>query len=142
MNDELCSLEEQLKRLKNAASVKTDTDLSRLLGITQGGFFNAKVRGKIPDKWFVTISTRYGVSLEWLVSGTGPRSVEPQTHTGNCPQCAELQKQLTVANERLYQASERERELLRENGELKTENIALKNKLAPNPEGGAMQNTA
>ena len=141
MADKLFTFDEQLKRLKEAADVKTDTALAHLLDITQGGFSGARRRGSIPHKWFVAISTRYGVNLEWLVSGTGPRSVE-LSHTGTCPQCAELQKQLTVANERLYQASERERELLKENGELKAENVALKNKLAPNPEGGAMQNTA
>lgn len=123
MSDKLYSLEEQLKRLKLASGAKTDTELSRLLGITQGGFFNAKVRGKIPDKWFVAISTKYGVNLEWLVSGAGQRDVSQPVQTGACQQCAELQRQLTIANERLYEA-------MRENGNLKEKIGTLQAELA------------
>lgn len=129
MNDELCSFAAQLERLKNAASSKTDTELSHLLGITQGGFSNAKVRGKIPHKWFVAISTKYGVNLEWLVSGTGPRDAGQPViqQAGACPQCAELQKLLNIANERLYEAMRENGDLKEVVGKLKAELATLKN---------------
>ena len=48
-----------------------------------------------------------------------------------CPQCMELYSKLERANERLYQAGERERAYLEELAELKTELATLKNKLLP-----------
>lgn len=93
MGKELCSFSEQLERLKKAADVKTDTALAHLLGITQGGFSNAKARGKIPHKWFVTIATQYGINLEWLLTGEGAENVDTALPTPD-GRVAELEKRV------------------------------------------------
>ena len=149
------TFDEQLDRLKEAAGVDTDLGLTSILGVRASGIYNArKERGKIPHKWLVTISTKYGVNLEWLVFGTGPRDMVKQSAApGVCPQCTELQRQLTIANERLIQAKEsviaaqeREINLLKENsglkekiGKLEAELAELKNKQSSSDSGhGAM----
>jgi len=132
MSKELFTFDEQLKRLKEVANVKTDTDLTSLLGVKSSGVYNARRRGNIPHKWFVTISTRYGVNLEWLVSGTGTRNVGQQSTPGTCLQCAELQRQLAVAHERTYKAGEETKALLKENSDMKVllkENAYLKEEI-------------
>ncbi len=64
------------------------------------------------------------MSLDWLVFGTeGEENSTPNKKTGACPQCAELQKLLNIANERLYEA-------MRENGDLKEVVGKLKAELA------------
>ena len=123
MADELCSFDEQLKRLKKISGAETDTALTTLLGVKASGVYNAKKRGRIPHKWFVMISTRYSASLEWLVSGAGKHDIAQPVNYGHCTQCAELQRQLIMANERLYEA-------MKENGELKAEIGKLREELA------------
>ena len=84
MEKDLCSLDEQLARLKQVANVDTDTALAHLLGITQGGFFNAKKRNRIPYRWFVAISTKYGVNLDWLISGKEEPGAKPPVEKDQC----------------------------------------------------------
>ena len=143
MLDEQFTFESQLRRLKEAAGVDTDSALTTILGVRASGIYNAKtVRGKIPNKWLVLISTKYGVNLEWLVSGTGPRDAAQSAQVGSCQQCLEFQRQLAVANERLYEAMRENGDLKESVGKLRAELAESKNKLASAPEGGSMQKTA
>lgn len=71
MSDELFSFDEQLKRLKIASGTDTDSALMNVLGVKSSGVYNARGRGNIPHKWFVAISTKYGVDLDWLLTGKG-----------------------------------------------------------------------
>lgn len=109
MKNKLCGFASQLNRLKDAASVKTDTALAHLLGITQGGFSNAKARNKIPHKWFVFVATNYGVNLEWLMSGTGERYAGQPANENNASlmsRIAELEREnetLKIENDQLRQ---------------------------------------
>jgi hypothetical protein len=89
--------------------------------------WQAKRKDQVPSQWFVKIAQKYGVSVDWLVSGVAPP--EPQK-TGPCSQCTELIRQLTVVNDRLYQASERERALLIENRELQAKISELQYRLS------------
>lgn len=72
-------LDDQIARLKEVTGLKTDTALGKMLGLCSGAVFSAKRRGRVPNRWFVIISRRYNVNLEWLISGVGPRAMAPKT---------------------------------------------------------------
>ena len=101
---------ETIDRIMTATKSKTETDLAKALGVKPQSVSQAKKKGGIPAQWFVCIALKYGVSLDWLVSGR--EAVHETTNTA-CPRCVELYEKLILVQER-------ENTLLKENGELKS----------------------
>ncbi len=59
------------KRISQVTEINSQKDLANLLGIEPPAITLAKTRG-VPKNWALTISNIFGVSLEWLKTGTGP----------------------------------------------------------------------
>lgn len=62
-----------IERLKEIHSAKTNKQLSILLGVSESGVKNWKDRNVIPYKEVCRTSLEYGVSIEWLLNGTGEK---------------------------------------------------------------------
>lgn len=63
-----------LSRIRQACGAKSDKKLSEILDITYSAITAARKRGAIPPAWYVLISEKYGVSMDWLRTGEeGPR---------------------------------------------------------------------
>ncbi|WP_291302816.1 S24 family peptidase [Desulfovibrio sp. MES5] len=67
--EERNDFEAQFRRVLEAAGVKTDADLARILDIQPPSIAGAKKRGSIPKAWLEKISAMFGVSIDWLVHG-------------------------------------------------------------------------
>jgi hypothetical protein len=67
---------EVLDRLKQFFNVKSDTALARALGLRQSSVSTAKSKKQIPPAWLLKVSLEYGVSLDWLVYGTGQMKLD------------------------------------------------------------------
>lgn len=63
--------EERMARLYKAASVRTDSELARALGITPPSVASARQKLLVPIGWIEKISTTSNVSMDWLYYGTG-----------------------------------------------------------------------
>ncbi|MEL7641023.1 MAG: helix-turn-helix domain-containing protein [Solidesulfovibrio sp.] len=63
--------DEVFARLKQAAGVQSDVELSQELGIRQSSVSGAKKRKAIPPSWITTISKKFHVSADWLLYGEG-----------------------------------------------------------------------
>lgn len=86
-----------------------------------------------PDVGFLlSLNKKFGISLDWLILGFGDQYVGQANNEESllpaCRQCGELMSRLNTVNDRLYQATERERELLKENSELRAELVVIKSK--------------
>lgn len=62
----------RLIRLQTAAEVDNQAALADVLGISKQAVSAAKTKGQIPVDWFITINERFDVSLDWLITGSGP----------------------------------------------------------------------
>jgi len=108
-----------IDRIMSATKSKTETDLARALEVKPQSVSQAKKKGSIPAQWFVCIALKYGVSLDWLVSG---REAVHGANLASCPRCVELY-------EKLVSVQERENSILKENGELKAVSIGLRTEI-------------
>ena len=121
------------ERLKTLRGGTSQAELAELLNLKQTTLSNyERSRNEPTFEVLRLICSHFGVNLEWLVFGSGPmRPEEAQTthslpeHTpapapqAACPRCAELEEELkTERGERRELAAEN-RQLWRENGELK-----------------------
>lgn len=148
------TLEAQLYRLKTACGAGTDTAFADFLGISQGSISGAKKKGQLPHSWFFQVAEKTNVSSDWLCFGRGsmrhseeaklpekqtqiteePRALASTKTT--CERCVRLEKELEeerrerrelVAECRL--AVVENRKLMKENGELKLEELKLSHRL-------------
>lgn len=142
-----------LQRLKEALSAKSDSEVARLLGISQQAISNAKANNKLPDAWVRIAAERFELSADWLFFGRGsmrplcapsqqiPREghQESQVHstpqeipspTETCPQCAVLKEELRIEREERREATATVLKLYREKEGLLRENAELKIQLA------------
>ncbi|UVJ46626.1 helix-turn-helix domain containing protein [Pseudomonas sp. LS1212] len=62
-----------LARLKLITDSKTDMALSIILGISPQTLSSWKGRESIPYAICIDIAEQHGISLDWLLTGTGPR---------------------------------------------------------------------
>ena len=117
------------QRLKDIRGAQSQDAMSKLLGIPQTTWSNYEKGRNKPDLALIDkICTDFGVSLEWLLFGKGEKDAIPLLeHSSACPQCAELQRQLAVTNERLFKAMEENGNLKEEIGKLNIELVYLKN---------------
>lgn len=63
----------QLARLKTLYLVHSDTDLARKMGKTQSAISSARTRGRVPSTWIVDAVNAFGVNLQWVATGEGPK---------------------------------------------------------------------
>ena len=135
------------RMLKTIGSV-ADNALAKALGLSAQAVSEARRKQKIPPAWTITLADKYQVSLDWLFFGHAPVRSEDSGSAGEgvppaacttaaCGQCRELLhqnrellQQLGIANERVYQAGEREMMLLKENAALQAEAKDLKTRLS------------
>jgi len=150
MKKDPLSFESQYSRLLSASGAKSDTELARVLGISQGGVSSAKKRLKIPAEWVKQIALKTGADTNWLFFGhpaSRQKAVTGQHDVNEpCSQCHELELELKEEraerrrlSKELMEINTENRQLLRENGELKAELAELKARAAPDadtvPEG-------
>lgn len=78
--------EDILKRLRQGTGARSDTELARLLGVSQQAVSNARKNAKVPDGWMPLAAQRFGLSTDWLFFGVGGMklSVRPESETGAC----------------------------------------------------------
>lgn len=60
-------------RLKEATGARTDTELAKLIGLRQSTISAAKSKKEIPPGWIIDIASKFGVSSDWLLFGSGPK---------------------------------------------------------------------
>jgi hypothetical protein len=63
--------DEILSRMRKACGVNSDKKLSEKLGVTYSAITAARKRNTIPPVWYVTISEKSDVSMDWLHTGEG-----------------------------------------------------------------------
>lgn len=68
-----------LLRMKEALSAKSDSELGRMLGVSQQAVSNAKANNKLPDSWVRIAAERYNLCTDWLFFGRGPMRPEEDT---------------------------------------------------------------
>jgi hypothetical protein len=60
-----------LARMRQACGVNSDKKLSQFLDVKYSSITTARKRGAIPSAWYLKISEKFGVSMDWLHSGEG-----------------------------------------------------------------------
>lgn len=66
----ISTAQEIIDRLKAATQAASDSELARLIGVSQQAVSSAR-KGKVPDSWARVALSRYGVSADWLYTGSG-----------------------------------------------------------------------
>ncbi|MDR2819414.1 MAG: helix-turn-helix domain-containing protein [Desulfovibrio sp.] len=105
-------------------------EFAKAIGIVENTLRNYEQELSLPNSDIISeICLKMNISPQWLLFEDGPmraaneKAEVPQGINAAmpCAHCLELYKRLDAVNERLYLANERERALLEEIGELKTE---------------------
>lgn len=65
------SYNEVIDRMKWAGRLKNDSAVARALDITPQALSNYKKRGEMPSNLIIEFSERFGISIDWLVTGVG-----------------------------------------------------------------------
>ena len=118
-----------IDRLLAATKSKSDAKLAAALGIKPQSVSQAKKKNLVPAQWFVQISKKFGVSVDWLLAGLeGRATTNPKADPELCQQCIQLYARLDLVRER-------EVTLLQDNYALKAENAELKALLSPPVKG-------
>ncbi len=63
--------EEQIERIKKVYGSKTDVAMADALGISKGTISSWKKRGGVPTDVFKRVASDKGVSMDWLINGSG-----------------------------------------------------------------------
>lgn len=76
---------QMLERMKTGAGIRSDSELGRLLGVSQQAVYNARAGNKIPDSWVRRVAERCNLSADWLLFGMGSArrdEAAPGRHAG------------------------------------------------------------
>lgn len=73
--------QEIIDRLKKAINVTSDSDLARLIGVSQQAVSSAR-KGKVPEAWARVALSRFGISADWLYTGSGAMLFTREEFTG------------------------------------------------------------
>lgn len=65
------SYTEVIDRMKWAGRLKNDSAVARALDITPQALSNYKKRGEMPSNLIIEFSEKFGISIDWLVTGAG-----------------------------------------------------------------------
>lgn len=68
--------QDRLARIYQALKVKNPTELARSIDRKQSTVWPAIKKHSIPDSWLTTIHRKFGISIQWILDGTGPMRVE------------------------------------------------------------------
>jgi hypothetical protein len=60
-------------RMQEAVNVKTDVELTAILGLGGNAVSNWRNRNSAPYAYCASLAEEFGVSMDWLVFGKGPR---------------------------------------------------------------------
>ncbi|MCC6501656.1 MAG: helix-turn-helix domain-containing protein [Deltaproteobacteria bacterium] len=60
-----------IDRMKWAGRLKNDSAVARALDITPQALSNYKKRGEMPSNLIIEFSERFGISIDWMVTGSG-----------------------------------------------------------------------
>ena len=75
--------EETMARIKTVSRTQTQTELAKLLEVSQSSVAEAKRRQSIPADWYLKLFEKLGVNPDWLKKGNGP--VYLRTEAGYVP---------------------------------------------------------
>lgn len=130
MDDELFSFQNVLDRLKKATKTETDIALAKRLGLGQGSISSAKKKGQVPPSWLIRAANDFSVSLDWLYYGEGPMqrgaSLSPPISSTES-----LETELSKEREMNRELVTENRQLWKENGDLRVELEKLRARAAP-----------
>ena len=109
----ISSDEYALDRVFEAAGCRTQVELAEFLDIRQSSISDAKKRQSIPAEWLMKLLLRKGIHPEWILTGSGPRFMQPtEVEPVLYPAAMDLQELL-----RLCPARQLAAELIRRSGE-------------------------
>jgi hypothetical protein len=74
------------ERMKMAGKLKNDSAVARELDVTPQALSNYKKRGHMPMNLVLKFATKYGLSMDWLLTGKGEPSMAGE---GAWPMAAE-----------------------------------------------------
>lgn len=135
MNNSIDVLD-RLREIHNAAHNK---QLSEILGVSQSGVQNWKARNVIPYKEVCDTSLEFGVSIEWLLNGTGEKYSGVNTSkTLSVPHYA---IQASAGGGALVEAEKIEQHLTLSREWLKREGIASNDLIGIYAQGDSMEPT-
>ncbi|OGP19305.1 MAG: hypothetical protein A2054_09110 [Deltaproteobacteria bacterium GWA2_55_10] len=60
-----------IEKMKWAGRLKNDSAVARVLEVTPQALSNYKKRGEMPSDLILAFSERFGITLDWLLTGTG-----------------------------------------------------------------------
>ena len=75
--------DETMARIKTVSRTQTQTELAKLLEVSQSSVAEAKRRQSIPADWYLKLFEKLGVNPDWLKKGNGP--VYLRTEAGYVP---------------------------------------------------------
>lgn len=65
-------VEQILARMIRAVGAKNQSELGKVLGVSQTSISEAKRKGKVPAEWFLRLGAEKGINPNWLLTGEGP----------------------------------------------------------------------
>ena len=60
-----------LERLRQGTGAKSDSELGRMVGVSQQAIYNARNGNKLPDAWVRRAAQQFNLSMDWLYFGEG-----------------------------------------------------------------------
>lgn len=71
MDHDMLNVEAVFDRLLEGTGLQRDAQLAGLLGVTPQAISQARRKRKIPENWMTRVAMQCGISLDWLLFGTG-----------------------------------------------------------------------
>jgi phage repressor protein C with HTH and peptisase S24 domain len=68
-----------LKRVFEATGMASQTELASALNINRSAITQARKKNSIPDKWILKLYKTFGLSPDWVESGSGPTFLKQST---------------------------------------------------------------
>lgn len=59
------------KRAREALDIRSQLELSEILGLNRSAISQAKKKGVVPDKWILSLFKHHGVNPDWIETGEG-----------------------------------------------------------------------
>ncbi len=62
-------------RVQEGTDITSLSNLSKLIGITQPSVSERKRKNEFPLDWAYVIAQKYNLSMDWLITGKGPKRI-------------------------------------------------------------------
>ena len=79
------------ERILQATGLRTQSEVTALLGVKQSSISDAKQRKHIPDPWLMTLFSKKGLNPIWIRTGEGPQYVAGTDAQPEAPLLSEQQ---------------------------------------------------